>query len=40
MFRFKSLLTIFTIFAVFLLAACGNSDEKADGNKAEDKKGL
>lgn len=38
MFRFKSLLTLFTIFAVFLLAACGNSDEKADGNKAEDKK--
>ncbi|MDF9758907.1 ABC-type Fe3+-hydroxamate transport system substrate-binding protein [Peribacillus simplex] len=38
MFRLKSFLTIFTIFAVFLLAACGNSKDQAEGNKAEDKK--
>ncbi|WP_285767839.1 iron-siderophore ABC transporter substrate-binding protein [Peribacillus sp. SI8-4] len=38
MFRFKSLFTIFTIFAVFLLAACGNTEEKTTGNNKEDKK--
>ncbi|MDM5220543.1 iron-siderophore ABC transporter substrate-binding protein [Peribacillus sp. NJ11] len=38
MFKIRSLFTIISLFAAFLLAACGSSNDQAEGNKVDDKK--